>query len=86
LESIVVDREQIVVGVDTHKWEHVAVAVDGLGRRIGELTIPATPAGYQAMLDWVESVGPVVAFGTTHEDCEGAWAWYIEEGRCGETS
>ena len=63
MESIVVDREQIVVGVDTHKWEHVAVAVNGLGHRIGELTIPATPAGYQAMLDWVESVGPVVSFG-----------------------
>jgi transposase len=63
LESIVVDGEQIVVGVDTHKWEHVAVAVNGLGRRLHELTIPATPAGYQAMLEWAQRTGPVAAFG-----------------------
>jgi transposase len=63
LESIVVDPEQIVVGVDTHKWEHVAVAVNGLGRRLDELTTPATPTGYQAMLEWAQRIGAVAAFG-----------------------
>ena len=31
----------IIVGIDTHKHTHAAVAVTGLGARIGELTIPA---------------------------------------------
>jgi hypothetical protein len=43
MPSIVLDRDQLVVGVDTHKQEHVAVAVDGLGRRLGDVSIPATP-------------------------------------------
>ena len=30
--------EMITVGVDTHKDIHVAVALDGLGRRLGALT------------------------------------------------
>jgi transposase len=63
LESIVVDPEQIVVGVDTHKWEHVAVAVNGLGQRLDELTVPATPAGYQTMLDWAQRMGRVAVLG-----------------------
>lgn len=53
----------MVVGVDTHKWEHVAVAVNGLGRRLDELAVPATPAGYAAILEWAQSTGTVRAFG-----------------------
>ncbi len=63
MPSIVLDRDQLVVGVDTHKQEHVAVAVDGLGRRLGDVSIPATPTGYTAMLAWAEELGSVAAFG-----------------------
>ena len=35
-------RRKVVVGVDTHKHVHVAVALDALGGRSGGLTIPAT--------------------------------------------
>ena len=30
----------VTLGVDTHKDAHVAVALDGLGRRLGELSVP----------------------------------------------
>jgi hypothetical protein len=32
----------VVLGVDTHLDVHVAVALDHLGRRLGELTVPTT--------------------------------------------
>ncbi len=63
MREIVLDQDQVIVGVDTHKWEHVAVAVNAIGRRVGEVAVAATPAGHQAMLDWARSVGTVAAFG-----------------------
>ena len=39
--------EEVVLGVDTHLDVHVAVALDGLGRRLGELTVPTTEKGYR---------------------------------------
>ena len=57
MQHIVVDGTQIVVGVDTHKSEHIAVALDGLGRRLGETAIPATPAGYEDLREWALRMG-----------------------------
>ena len=37
---------QIIVGVDTHKSSHIAVAIDTQGARLGGLTIPTTSQGY----------------------------------------
>ena len=47
----------VTLGVDTHKDAHVAVALDGLGRRLGELSVPATAKGYKALLDWARGHG-----------------------------
>ena len=33
---------QVVIGVDTHQDEHVAVAIDQQGIRLGERRLPAT--------------------------------------------
>lgn len=33
---------EIIVGIDTHADTHVAVAIDHLGRHLGELEIPTT--------------------------------------------
>jgi hypothetical protein len=46
------DEVRVTLGVDTHKDVHVAVAVDQLGRRLGELSIPTNPAGYARLIDW----------------------------------
>lgn len=60
-------RDDVIVGVDTHKDEHVAILLDGLGGRLAELFIPATAAGFIVLLelcrDHVGPEGRLVAFG-----------------------
>lgn len=53
----------IIVGVDTHKDKHVAVILDSLGRRLGEMICPTTAPGYEALLSWVKTFGEIEAFG-----------------------
>ncbi len=50
---------EVVLGVDTHLDVHVAVALDRLGRRLGQLEVPTTTDGYRALLRWAGSFGPV---------------------------
>jgi transposase len=47
----------VVLGVDTHVDAHVAVALDGLGGRLGHKTVPATEAGYALLAAWAEEFG-----------------------------
>jgi transposase len=47
----------VTVGVDTHVDVHVAVALDQLGRRLGWLSFPTTPAGYADLVAWVGRLG-----------------------------
>ncbi len=54
---------QVVVGVDTHQDEHVAVAIDRQGVRLGEQHSPATTSGYRALEQWFRSLGEISAFG-----------------------
>ena len=61
--SIALGRDDVVVGVDTHKGEHVAVGLNGLGGHLGERTITANPAGYTELLAWADSLGAVAVFG-----------------------
>jgi transposase len=51
--------DRVVLGVDTHLDLHVAVALDQLGRRLGELTVPTTTRGYERLLRWAEGFGSV---------------------------
>jgi transposase len=51
--------EVITLGVDTHKDIHVAVALDNLGRRLGTLSVPTTPAGYKELVAWAKGFGPL---------------------------
>ena len=53
----------ILIGVDTHKLTHAAVAISALGARLGSLTIPASRKGYQALHAWAQSFGLIRAFG-----------------------
>jgi transposase len=57
------NREDVVVGVDTHKDTHVAVAIDGLGGHLGALTIEANPEGYSSLVAWATDLGVVARFG-----------------------
>ena len=53
----------IIIGVDTHKATHAALAISALGARLGSVTIPASSRGYQALQAWAQSLGPIRAFG-----------------------
>ncbi|MPR08452.1 IS110 family transposase, partial [Microvirga tunisiensis] len=54
---------EIIIGIDTHKEAHAAVAINGLGARLGAMTLPASSRGYHEMETWARSFGPVRAFG-----------------------
>src|ERR1700722_16475639 len=47
----------IAVGVDTHKQQHHAVALDGLGQVLGEIVIATTLAGYSQFMCWLKDLG-----------------------------
>src|SRR3712207_2252550 len=71
----------VIVGVDTHKHTHAAVAITGLGARVGELTIRVGPAGYRELEVWARSLGSVRAFGIEGTGSYGAGlARFLREG------
>jgi transposase len=47
----------VAIGVDTHKREHVAVALDGLGRELGRLRLEASSTGYLRLWEWACELG-----------------------------
>ena len=53
----------IAVGVDTHKHQHLAVAIDALGQLLAEITITATLAGYRELLAWITGLEGEVRVG-----------------------
>jgi transposase len=62
----------VILGVDTHLDFHVAVAVDHLGRRLGEASEPTTVKGYEKLLRWAEGFGPVRCAGVEGTSSYGA--------------
>jgi transposase len=56
----------IVIGADSHKRTHTVVAVDQVGRRVGERTVKTTSDGHFALLEW-SAQWPEVTFAL--EDC-----------------
>jgi transposase len=57
------DPAEIIIGIDTHKEAHAAVAINGLGSRLGAMTLPASRRGYQELEAWAHSLGRVRSFG-----------------------
>jgi transposase len=62
----------VIIGVDTHKDIHAAVAITALGARIDMMTIPVDGKGYQALELWAQSLGSVRAFGVEGTGSYGA--------------
>ncbi|MBP2214775.1 transposase [Rhodococcus ruber] len=56
----------IIIGVDAHKSTHTFVAVDEVGRTLGQQTVKATTAGHLSALEWAAQ-WPQVQFAL--EDC-----------------
>ena len=58
----------VVVGTDVHKRTHTFVAVDEVGRKLGEKVVPATTAGHDKALAWARGeFGKDLLWGI--EDC-----------------
>lgn len=58
----------IVIGADVHKATHTFVAVDDVGRKLGEKTVKATTLGHDAALRWARAqFGGDLRWGV--EDC-----------------
>ena len=55
--------DQTIIGVDTHKSNHIAVAIDSQGTRLGAMTIPTTRKGYRDLEAWASEFGSIKAFG-----------------------
>ncbi len=72
MTSIALERTDVIVGVDTHKDQHVAVTLDGLGGRRAELFVAATNDGYAQLLAWADTQGRVAAFGVEGTGSYGA--------------
>jgi len=62
----------VIGGVDTHADVHVAAACDSLGGLLGTEEFPTTPAGYQALLAFLSSFGPVRIVGVEGTGSYGA--------------
>jgi transposase len=62
----------VIVGVDTPLDFHTAVAVDHLGRRLGEASVPTTVQGYERLLRWAEGFGPLRCAGVEGTSSYGA--------------
>jgi transposase len=58
-----IGADGIIVRIDTHKDEHVVVAIDGLGARVGGYRAATTAKGYAGLEDWACSLGLIRAFG-----------------------
>ena len=56
-------NRKTVIGIDTHKYVHVAVALDHLGTRLEDHHAPANREGYARLEAWAASLGRVSAFG-----------------------
>jgi transposase len=63
---------ELILGVDTHDAIHVGVLIDGVGQRLGELTIPATPTGHRHLVAWCRAQGTLVRAGVEGTGSYGA--------------
>ena len=59
-------------GVDTHGQSHHAAVIDHLGRQLGDREFPASPAGYRALVEWLQGHGVVDRVGVEGTGTYGA--------------
>jgi transposase len=65
-------KRRITGGVDTHADTHHAAVVLMNGRRLADRQFPATAAGYEALLEWMQSFGRLHAVGVEGTGSYGA--------------
>ena len=66
------DWRAVTGGVDTHLDVHVAAALDEIGGLLGVESFEASGAGYDKLLGWLQSFGPVARVGVEGTGSYGA--------------
>jgi len=51
------DHGEVILGVDTHLDQHVAVLIDAVGRVVGSRSVSTNTAGYDELINWARSIG-----------------------------
>ena len=75
------DEPWVVAGVDTHKdTHHVAAGSAATGAGLGDMRVPATPAGYDQPRDFVRSHGRIRMIGIEGTGSWGGRAWPAPSG------
>ena len=64
--------DEVVVGVDTHADVHVAVALSGLGARLGSIVVGSDRVELERLAAWAEALGEVSCFGVEGTGSYGA--------------
>ena len=55
--DIITEHLDVVIGVDTHKHEHTAAAVNSAGGVLALLKIDTTTADYDRLIEWADTHG-----------------------------
>lgn len=61
---------EVYGGIDTHADTHHVAVIDALGRRLDDIQVPATPAGYRTAVTFLQSQVGLVAVGI---ECTGSY-------------
>ena len=71
----------VAIGVDTHRDEHVAVALDEFGRDLGSIAVTADASGYADLWQWASELGsPLFAVEGTGSYGAGMTAFFAAAG------
>jgi transposase len=63
---------RVVIGVDTHKYVHVAAALDGFGARLDARSFVADSSGYEQLIEWAIGFEGRLTFGVEGTGSYGA--------------
>ena len=72
MTSMTTNSTIVTGGVDTHGQTHHGAALDSVGRQLGDREFPTTPAGYRALLTWLQAFGHLERVGVEGTGAYGA--------------
>jgi len=72
MTSMTTNSSAVTGGVDTHGQTHHGAALDPVGRQLGDREFPTTPAGYRALLSWLQGYGHLERVGVEGTGTYGA--------------
>ena len=72
MTSMTTTTSHVTGGVDTHGQTHHGAALDSVGRQLGDQEFPTTPAGYRALVNWLQVFGHLERVGVEGTGTYGA--------------